>query len=179
MNLIMNPYQLLKKMANKPIMYGWYDYVNKKIITPNDKEFDIEGYFDKNCRVLKPLEVWRTGVETCWGTTLLEWFELKRMGLNPRAFYIEGNDATHSAVYYEDEGKIFWFEYSWNVYRGIHGPYNNVDRFFEILLQQHIANQKTYKTVKFLNKSFNVEALVNLNTDIKSNDFINIAKKAY
>ena len=83
------------------------------------------GYSDFS-RLKSPLETFITTSGSCHDQVMLEFQELFDMGLSPRAKFIMAVDEdnqggeTHSFVYYEVDGKYFWFENAWEDMQGIH-----------------------------------------------------------
>lgn len=88
---------------------------------------------------------------------------LKEMKLNPKCLFmieysgdvIENAGTTHSIVYYEQNGKLYWFEHAWQDERGIHGPYKSTEDLKSAIKDKWNHNDKypnlyigTWKNVK-------------------------------
>lgn len=172
---------LLEKM--KGMKYGWYDHNNDKIITPDDKEFGIMDYFENNCFVLKPDEVWKRRVGTCWDFAILEYTELKKSydEVIPMYFEILKNKRliTHSFVIYKDELNVYrWFEYAWEKFSGINGPYSDRPatgtNIIECAMTQYKATERDVQILC----NFKVEPLLKLE-NITAEEFIYNAHNSY
>ena len=82
---------------------------------------------------------------------------LKKMGLHPKIlFFIEyraGLDEggmTHSLIYYEKNGKIYWFENAWNGMQGIH-QYDSVEDLKKQIIRMHnnMPSSKKFPDLEF------------------------------
>lgn len=96
--------------------------------TPTELSEKMRGISYGNFTSLKtPEQVLESKRGSCYDQVLLEQRELRSMGLDPKIdFFIWQDPKTelggpcHAYVYYEDKGKINWFENSWGTQRGIH-----------------------------------------------------------
>lgn len=121
--------QLLTHLNSLNITYGFYDNTRKKIITPEDKEFSTPGYIDKNCRILFPIEVEKYKCGTCLDISLYTYYKLKNdckyQVSNVCMVYVDTQKPSfksHTTILYQKLSKMwYWFEYSWESHRGIHG----------------------------------------------------------
>lgn len=174
------------------IQYGWWYEKEKKIITFNDPKFDQEGFFEENYHILKPDDVWKHNCGTCWDLTLLIFSALSGLKYQKeiykfpcndvQAFYYESrlpknkSGAMHSSVLFQESHskKYFWIEYSWFQHRGIHGPFDTKEQFFNIFEKYFV--KPTGEILTLLNKSFDAEALLKLDV-ITVDDFVSIARK--
>ena len=82
---------------------------------------------------------------------------LKKMGLHPKILffieYREGLDEggmTHSLIYYEKNGKIYWFENAWNGMQGIH-QYDSVEDLKKQIIRMHnnMPSSKKFPDLEF------------------------------
>lgn len=166
--------ELMKKMHG--LKYGWYDYKHDKIITPDDKEFGVMNYFENNCYVLKPEDVWKRKIGTCWEFTLLEYTELKKSYSEVYPVYFnlvkDKQMITHTFVVYKDELGVFrWFEYAWERFAGVNGPYSDyADASSTALECAKIRYNATDRHIRLLSK-FKVEPLLKLDV-ITAEEFI-------
>lgn len=176
----MDPLRLLAQLA--PIQYGWWYEEKKKIITWKDPEFKKPRFFEENCHVLKPEEVWARGCGTCWDLTLLIYDALSHMQFRElQTFYFEakapkGNViSTHTSVLFREPSskQFFWFEFSWYQHRGIHGPYTSVDKFFDSLKRDYITSSG--EKLLYLNPGFDAASLLKLDV-ITAEKFVEIAR---
>jgi hypothetical protein len=112
--------QILTKM--KDITYGWYDYKHNKVILPDMPEFNDPKYFASNCRVLKPNEILKYKVGTCWDQSLFIYDELIKNKIPSQMFFMTPKKAskTHTFTICEYKDKIHWVEHSYTGHIGIH-----------------------------------------------------------
>ena len=160
--------QLLSHMISIDIKYGFYDDTHKKIITTEDKEFDIPGYQDKHSRILFPDEVEKYKVGTCWDTSLYMYYKLKidckKYISTVKLIYIDcmkPNFVTHTTVMYRHRtSKLwYWMEYSWEKNRGIHG--GNI--YFKTIWDTFINTWKsTYGSINEYNQLVDGETLLKM-----------------
>ena len=131
----LNPYQLLQKMAEVNIQYGYYDFTTNQPIIYKDLLFDDIDYIHKHCYVLHPKEVWKYKIGTCWDCSMMEWYWLKRIPcISSYVLFIkyDDEDSNHTVVYYHDTVFDKWYimEYAWYRYMGFYGPYNSREKLF-------------------------------------------------
>ena len=101
------------------IKYGWVDKNND--IHIND--FDS---FSDNYKLQSPKEVLKNKVGICWDQVELERELLKNKNINTYFIVYYDNDKcpTHTFLIYNHNNKYYWFEHSWEKYKGIH-EYND------------------------------------------------------
>ena len=128
----MNPELLLKEM--KSIEYGWLDKsgnIHKKI----DKDVFMSLY-----TLQTPEEVRKNSIGLCWDQVELEreFFEDSDILHKVLMIIYYDNDKmfNHTFLTFEDNGKFYWFENSWENQKGIHefNTYeellNHIKKFF-------------------------------------------------
>ena len=114
----------LKKLQEflKDIEYGYMDK-SKETKTVIDKSFE-STYILQN-----PKEVYKNKIGTCWDQVELERYILEEQDIQISSFFIVHYDnnkcPTHTFITIADKDKIYWFENSWEAYKGIH-EYNNI-----------------------------------------------------
>ena len=154
-NKIDSPIKLLEFM-DKYIIYGYKGKDNKLYIDYNSKEFNDN--FHDNCIVQDYIGVLNTNIGTCWDQVELEreWFLNHHYKFNTYfiCFDIKGNHATHTFLVYEDNNKYYYFEHSFETYKGIH-EFDNLNE----LLKYVVNNQ-----IKFV--------LENSNLNYNLNDYV-------
>lgn len=101
----------------KDINYGWID--------KNHHKFNIvDNSFSDNYILQTPKEVIQNKVGICWDQVELERYYFKNNDWNIKTFFLchYDNDKcpTHTFLTYEKDSKFYWFEHSWEKYRGIH-----------------------------------------------------------
>ncbi len=99
------------------IHYGWIDKENIKYDT-------FDESFEKNYFLQSPKEVIHNQIGVCWDQVELERFYFKGSHLQIKTFFIVYYDGdkcpTHTFLTYEKNGKFYWFEHSWEKFKGIH-----------------------------------------------------------
>ena len=97
------------------INYGWVDKEGK----PHTKiENMIEMYM-----LQTPEEVMKSKVGLCWDQVELERFYFKEKDIDIKSYFIVYNDGKkfpcHTTMSFEKNGKFYWFEHAWDIYKGI------------------------------------------------------------
>ena len=118
----MNENEVMELMNN--INYGWIDKNHNKHI--NDYETFASDYI-----LQSPEEVIQSSLGVCWDQVELERYYFKD---NINTYFIVNYDnnenPTHTFLTYQKDNKYYWFEHSFELYRGIH-EYNSLN---ELLL---------------------------------------------
>lgn len=111
----------------KEIKYGWIDKNNNKYTIVNED-------FSNHYILQSPKEVIKTKLGVCWDQVELERYYFKGNDWNVKTYFLVhyGNDKcpTHTFLTFEKNNKHYWFEHSWEKFRGIH-EYNSIN---ELLL---------------------------------------------
>jgi hypothetical protein len=114
---IKTPEQLLEWMS-KNISYGFIDK-NKKIY----KHPTFDSFSDKYI-LQSPYDLYKSKVGVCWDQTLFEKFIFQNnIKLPFKIFYIEQINemsGTHTFLIYKNNNQLYYFENSYEKYRGIH-----------------------------------------------------------
>lgn len=109
------------------IQYGFLDVNNLNLI--EDEEI-WEKDFSTFYHLQSPVELRQSKVGVCWDQVELEreLFSKTSYIFTTYFIYIKEGDMlpSHTFLVYEDQGKYYWFEHSWNEYRGIH-EYTDLD----------------------------------------------------
>lgn len=104
------------------IDYGWVDKNGKKHIN----DFDT---FSDEYILQSPEEVINNQVGVCWDQVELERYYFKDVNNFVKTFFIVHYDddkcPTHTFLTFEKGNKYYWFEHSWEKFRGIHN-YNTL-----------------------------------------------------
>lgn len=119
---ISTPKELLDYMSNN-IKYGFVDENGMIYNNPDSNDWK-ENWYDK-CIVQDGLGLLNTKYGICWDQVELErkWFEENKYKYKTLFlwFDIYNSDLpTHTFLIYEYETKFYWFENSFEKYRGIH-----------------------------------------------------------
>ncbi len=99
------------------IDYGWVDEHKKKHVL-------VDDLFSSHYRLQSPQEILKSKVGVCWDQVELERFYFKGNDWNIKTYFIVFYDGdrcpTHTFLTYEKDHKFYWFEHSWEKYKGIH-----------------------------------------------------------
>lgn len=110
-----NEYEIMDLM--KDIDYGWIDKDNNKYMNVNDS-------FKDKYILQSPKDILKSKVGVCWDQVELERYFFKNYVPNVKTFFIvyDDNDRcpTHTFLTFEKNNKVYWFEHSWEIFRGIH-----------------------------------------------------------
>ena len=98
------------------IKYGYLD-INGNI------HFDIDEAFDNKYKLQSPNETLNNKVGVCWDQVELEryLFDKKNIKFNTYfiVYYSDNICPTHTFLIYKIDNDYYWFEHSWEKYRGI------------------------------------------------------------
>ena len=120
---INSPQELLKFMGDN-IKYGFIGKDGK--LNQNQDDLFDQYIVQTGDQVLK------TKVGTCWDQVELErlWFEKRNYKINTIFIWFEANYKnnypTHTFLLYQKDNKWYWFENSFEAYRGIH-EFNTIE----------------------------------------------------
>ncbi|MGE5456616.1 MAG: ASCH domain-containing protein [Ignavibacteriales bacterium] len=130
------------------IEYGWVD--NKK-----NKYYEPDELFLDNYILQSPKEILKSKIGVCWDQVELERYLFRNHKLNIKTYFIchYDNDKcpTHTFLVYEKYNKFYWFEHSWDKYKGIH-EFKNERELLESIREKFIKDQ--------LNNNYNEENLL-------------------
>ena len=134
---IWNYYNELEVMElMKDIKYGWIDKDNNKYI--DDFELFSEKYI-----LQSPTDVIKNKVGVCWDQVELERYYFKPNAWNIKTFFLVHYDGdkcpTHTFLTFEKDNKHYWFEHSWEIFRGIH-EYNTEKELLLDIKNKFIKN---------------------------------------
>ena len=108
-------------------------------------------------KLMSPDEVRKTKKGSCHDQVMLELSELKKLGVSPKALFLmehSGNKGgmTHSFVYYEKNGKVYWVENAWKEKAGIR-EYSNLKEIEREIIKAHengsFGDKRQYKDLSF------------------------------
>lgn len=117
------------------IKYGWVDKEKKK-----HHEFET---FSTDYLLQSPKQLIKSQIGVCWDQVELERYYFKNTNLEIKTFFIINNDEgvcpTHTFLVYEKNNEFYWFEHSWEKYRGIF-KYNNLDALLKDVKNKFISD---------------------------------------
>ena len=126
--------------------YGWVD-------KNRHRHFDFEQSFEKNYSLQAPKEVMTNKTGVCWDQVELERYYFQNWFIKTYfiAHYDDDKCPTHTFLTYEKNNKYYWFEHSWERFKGIH----------EYTTQKELLIDVKKKFIKYeLNNQYNKNNLV-------------------
>lgn len=131
----------------RPIRYGYLHKSGKKIIS---YDFDEEEFW-YGYKLQTPQEVIDNKLGVCWDQVEFERAYCEKHEIPCNTYFsISGrNGGTHTfLVFKTEDNKLYYFENSWQRFRGIHGPFTSVKDIFKTNRKQDIE-----QSPKNINKS--------------------------
>ena len=99
------------------IKYGWIDKENNKYQL-------VDENFSCKYILQSPQEVIKNKLGVCWDQVELERYYFKGNNYNIKTFFLVHYDndkcPTHTFLTFEKDNKYYWFEHSWEKFKGIH-----------------------------------------------------------
>ena len=131
------------------IEYGYKDETGKNIIY-DSKKWDNE--FSTFYKLLTPSELLETKCGVCWDQVELERKLFNNNNIECKTYFIYILDGdmlpSHTFLTFENNGKNYWFEHSWNTYKGIHQYETELDLLTNVknlFLKEHFPINKNSK----------------------------------
>lgn len=122
-----NEFEIMDMM--KEIEYGWLDRNNIK----HYEEYEL---FSNNYILQTPKEVLENKIGVCWDQVEFERYYFENNNYNIKTYFIVHYDddkcPTHTFLTFEKDNKYYWFEHSWERFRGIHEYNSNQELLFDI-----------------------------------------------
>ena len=122
-----NELEIMDLMNN--IEYGWLD-------KDNVKHSFIDESFSDDYILQSPREVIKNKIGVCWDQVELERYFFRGNDWNIKTYFIVHYDGdkcpTHTFLTYEKNDKYYWFEHSWERFRGIHEYNTEKDLLLDI-----------------------------------------------
>lgn len=113
-------FEIMDLMEN--IKYGWID-------KNNNKHNIVDSSYSDNYILQSPKEIIKNRVGVCWDQVELERYYFKGNDYNIKTYFIVHYDnnrcPTHTFLTFEKNNKYYWFEHSWERFKGIH-EYNSL-----------------------------------------------------
>lgn len=116
--------QELQIFMDENIKYGFVDKNGKIYNDPSAKEWSENWY--PTCIIQNGDGILNTGYGTCWDQVELErkWFDEHNYNFKTIFIWFEINEPnnypTHTFLIFEKDNKYYWFEHSFEKYKGIH-----------------------------------------------------------
>ncbi len=141
-----NEFEIMDLM--KEIEYGWID-------KNNNKHSVVDESYSDNYILQSPNEVMKNKIGVCWDQVELERYYFKGNDWNVKTYFLvhyDGNKCpTHTFLTFEKNNKIYWFEHSWEKFKGIH-EYNSIKELLFDIRDKFIKYE--------LNNNYNSSSLV-------------------
>lgn len=124
------------KMQN--IDYGWID---KRGIKHSDvgSEFS-DGYFLRN-----PEQIIKSNIGICWDQVEAERYLFSEYNVIIKSYFIVNYDGkdfpSHTWLTFKDGNFYYWFEHSWEIYRGIHRYESENDLIHDVYDKFKLSNR--------------------------------------
>lgn len=114
------------------IEYGWVDQDNQKHVGDYDS-------FPYHYKLQSPKEVMKNKLGVCFDQVELERYYFKGYDIKTYfiIYYDDNNYPNHTFLTFQKNNKYYWFEHSWEVYRGIH-EYNTLNELFDDVKKKFI-----------------------------------------
>lgn len=142
---IWNYYQEFEIMElMKEIEYGWIDKNGLKHII-------VDETFADNFIFQSPHEVLKNKIGICWEQVELERYYFKNSPYSFKTFFIVHYDnakcPTHTFLTYTKSNKFYWFEHSWEKFRGFH-EYKSLKELLNDIQDKFIKYELNNKYLK-------------------------------
>ena len=119
----------------EPIEYGFKDDNNQNIINTNLEKWDNQ--FEEFYFLQTPEELLKSKCGVCWDQVELERKLFHDNKMNCKSYFIDISDGdmlpSHTFLIYEQDNKYYWFEHSWNKYKGNHQYFNEEDLLKDLI----------------------------------------------
>lgn len=117
------------------IEYGFKDEYGNNIIDTNPEKWDNE--FDSFYYLQTPEELLKTKCGVCWDQVELERNLFAKEMISIKTFFVYIVDdnmlPSHTFLTYENDNKYYWFEHSWEKFRGIHEYSSELNLLLDII----------------------------------------------
>lgn len=122
-----------------------------------DSETPDEKYIIKT-----PDQLLKSKIGICYDIVELERYYFNKLRFEFKTFFTHGNhdDPTHTFLIFKDDKSYYWFESSWESYRGIHGPFSNYQDASKYVLKLFNYN-KLIEYSKFDYAGMNINQFAN------------------
>lgn len=144
---------LMKKLYERMLKIN-YGYLDKSGKTHIGYDISKEDFFHKYI-IQSPEEVLKNNVGVCWDMTELERDFCEKNKIPCKCFFalVNKDDNTHTFLTFEDKGKLFYFERSWDSFKGIYQT-GNLEEVFDVLADNFKEQEKLLNCPKIKRISF-------------------------
>ena len=122
--LFLSESSYIRKFDNPEELSDWMsENIKYGFLATNDRIYlDFDQFVDY--KLQSPYEVYKNKVGVCWDQTFFEAYIFKRyLKIKYKIFFIitdDENNTTHTFLVYYKNNKVYYFENSYEKYRGIH-----------------------------------------------------------
>ena len=117
------------------IEYGWVD--------KSETRHTDMGHFSEQYMLQTPDQLLESRLGVCWDQVELQRKLFDDSGVATRSFFIVHYDGgkcpTHTFTIFEHDGKTFWYEHAWEIWRGLH-EYANFKAAISDIREKFIEN---------------------------------------
>ena len=107
----------------------------------NNKHNIVNEEYANNYILQSPKEVIKNKIGVCWDQVELERYYFKGNDWSVKTYFIVHDDGdkcpTHTFLTYKKNNKYYWFEHSWERFRGIH-EYNSLKELLKDIKDKFI-----------------------------------------
>lgn len=135
---------MLDELINvmKEINYGVPNEKNENLLEKIDEDEVFSNYY----HLQSPEELLKSKLGVCWDQVELERSIAKKYKQQIKTFFIctydKDNIPSHTFLTYEENNKFYWFENSWDEYRGLH-KYSTLKGLLRDVKMKFIKSNKT------------------------------------
>ena len=127
--------------AMNGIEYGYLD-INENL------HFGVDEDFDSLYKLQSPKETLNNKVGVCWDQVELERYLFEKENIEFKTYFIvyysENICPTHTFLIYNIDNNYYWFEHSWEKYRGIR-KYNSENNALKDIKEKFINDELNNK----------------------------------
>ncbi len=119
------------------IQYGYLD-------KDNIKHLYIDDFFSSMYKLQSPFEILENKIGVCWDQVELQRYYFEKENILCKTYFIVYYDndkcPTHTFLVYKNNDFYYWFEHSWEKYRGIH-KYSSLDELLTNVRKRFIKEE--------------------------------------
>ena len=121
----------------KDIVYGWVDKNGLNHL----KDFET---FSSDYRLQSPEELIKSKIGVCWDQVELERYYFEKNNIKVKTYFLVHYDGgkcpTHTFLVFKKNDKYYWFEHSWEIFKGIH-EYDSLSSLLSDIRNKFITNE--------------------------------------
>lgn len=162
----------LNKIMNQ-IEYGVPNEKNKNLLEIMDEDEVFQHYY----YLQTPEELIQSKLGVCWDQVELERDFLTKRNIKVKTYFIETyyseeNIPSHTFLTFKLDNKYYWYEHSWNNYKGVH-KYKSIKELLKDIKKKFIKSHDTNLEAPTLIYEYNTPP-----SHINCNEFYKYAEKS-